>query len=248
MGKLEKAPEEREAWGNHCEFFLTSLGLAVGLGNVWRFPYVAFQNGGILVFQPKHYHGIIWNNQGGSFLIPYLLMLLLVGLPAFFVELTVGQYARVGANKVFGRMVPAFKVIRFPPSLIWDVDVQGLGYGMLLVRFYVNIYYVVVCAWSLFYLCVGFTSNLPWQGCGNPDRNTIGCYSKRLVDGCMVSVWNWLTWKSTPTEVCKITFLFCNVRKIGILKSCSIVNIFLKIFACELKNVHIKNFCKAIWV
>jgi len=152
MGEVKKAPEEREAWGNHCEFFLTSLGLAVGLGNVWRFPYVAFQNG------------------GGSFLIPYLLMLLLVGLPAFFVELTAGQYARVGANKVFGRMVPAFK---------------GLGYGMLLVRFYVNVYYVVVCAWSLFYLCVGFTSHLPWQGCGDKDRNTIGCYSKRLVDECM---------------------------------------------------------------
>jgi len=154
MGELKKDPEEREAWGNHCEFFLTSLGLAVGLGNVWRFPYVAFQNG------------------GGSFLIPYLLMLLLVGLPAFFVELTAGQYARVGANKVFGRMVPAFK---------------GLGYGMLLVRFYVNIYYVVVCAWSLFYLCVGFTSHLPWQGCGHHDRNTIGCYSKRLVDECMAN-------------------------------------------------------------
>merc|ERR1719500_920592 len=96
-------------------------------------------------------------------------MLLLVGLPAFFVELTVGQYARVGANKVFGRMVPAFK---------------GLGYGMLLVRFYVNIYYVVVCAWSLYYLCVGFTSHLPWQACGDDERNTIGCYSRRLVDEC----------------------------------------------------------------
>jgi len=152
--KGKNPPEEREAWGNHCEFFLTSLGLAVGLGNVWRFPYVAFQNG------------------GGSFLIPYLLMLLLVGLPAFFVELTVGQYARVGANKVFGRMVPAFK---------------GLGYGMLLVRFYVNIYYVVVCAWSLYYLCVGFTSQLPWQYCGDHDRNTIGCFSKRLVDDCMAN-------------------------------------------------------------
>ena len=39
--------EERESWNNHCEFFLTSLGLAVGLGNVWRFPYVCFQNGGL---------------------------------------------------------------------------------------------------------------------------------------------------------------------------------------------------------
>ena len=37
---------ERESWNNHCEFFLTSLGLAVGLGNVWRFPYVCFDNGG----------------------------------------------------------------------------------------------------------------------------------------------------------------------------------------------------------
>ena len=64
-------------------------------------------------------------NGGGSFLIPYLVMLALVGLPAFFMELTAGQYARcagheysttvnhyfrVGANKVWGRMVPALKV------------------------------------------------------------------------------------------------------------------------------------------
>jgi len=180
MGETkEKKEEEREAWGNHCEFFLTSLGLAVGLGNVWRFPYVAFQNG------------------GGSFLIPYLLMLLLVGLPAFFVELSAGQYARVGANKVFGRMVPAFK---------------GLGYGMLLVRFYVNIYYVIVCAWSLYYLCVGFTSHLPWQDCGNTAKNTIGCYSQRIVDDCMAN-------KSLPegTQMtyydskCLTTDEFCNL-------------------------------------
>lgn len=73
---------ERESWGNHCEFFLSSLGLAVGLGNVWRFPYVCYTNG------------------GGSFIIPYMVMLVLVGLPAFFLELSLGQYSRVGANKV----------------------------------------------------------------------------------------------------------------------------------------------------
>ena len=97
-------------------------------------------------------------------------MLLVVGLPAFLIELTVGQYARVGANKVFGRMVPAFK---------------GLGYGMLLVRFYVNIYYVIVCAWAFFYLFVGFTSNLPWENCGDQATNTIGCYSNRELDRCV---------------------------------------------------------------
>ena len=42
-------------------------------------------------------------------MIPYIVMLLVVGLPAMLIELSAGQYARVGANKVFGRMVPAFK-------------------------------------------------------------------------------------------------------------------------------------------
>jgi len=132
---------------------LTSLGLAVGLGNVWRFPYVCFENG------------------GASFLIPYVIMLVVVGLPAMLVELSVGQYARVGANKVFGRMVPAFK---------------GLGYGMLLVRFYVNVYYVIVCAWAFFYLFSGFTStaNIPWADCGAMELNTIGCYSPREIERC----------------------------------------------------------------
>jgi SNF family Na+-dependent transporter len=85
---------ERESWGNHCEFFLSSLGLAVGLGNVWRFPYVCYING------------------GGSFLIPYMVMLFFVGLPAFFIELSLGQYSRVGANKVSIKNY----VLRFHPK------------------------------------------------------------------------------------------------------------------------------------
>merc|ERR1719342_542848 len=96
-------------------------------------------------------------------------MLFVVGLPAMLIELSAGQYARVGANKVFGRMVPAFK---------------GLGYGMLLVRFFVNVYYVIVCAWAFFYLFVGFTKNLPWAECGDLNANTIGCYDKRALANC----------------------------------------------------------------
>ena len=73
---------ERDSWSNHCEFFVTSLGLAVGLGNVWRFPYVCYQNG------------------GGTFLIPYLIILMFIGIPGLFLEQSAGQYARAGVNKV----------------------------------------------------------------------------------------------------------------------------------------------------
>ena len=82
------AEPERAEWGNHCEFFLTSLGLAVGLGNIWRFPYKCYVNG------------------GGTFLIPYLIMLAIVGLPLFFMEMALGQYAGLSAPKIYSRYFP----------------------------------------------------------------------------------------------------------------------------------------------
>ena len=58
---------------------------------------------------------------------------------------------------------------------------------MLLVRFYVNVYYVIVCAWAFFYLFSGFTSTLPWSDCGDSELNTIGCFSPREIERCNVS-------------------------------------------------------------
>ena len=80
---MSRQEQQRDSWSNQCEFFVSSLGLAVGLGNIWRFPYVCYQNG------------------GGTFLIPYIVMLIFVGIPALFFEQSTGQYAREGVNKVF---------------------------------------------------------------------------------------------------------------------------------------------------
>merc|ERR1711962_1481260 len=160
MGVPLRMSQQRESWGNHCEFFLSSLGLAVGLGNVWRFPYVRYTNG------------------GGSFLLPYTIMLFLVGIPALFVEQSLGQYYQVGANKVFDRFAPAFK---------------GLGYAMLSYRFFVNVYYVIITAWAFFFLFAGFTSELPWRNCveegldWKTNWHTYDCWSQDLQKGCDVN-------------------------------------------------------------
>ncbi|CAC5404892.1 SLC6A4 [Mytilus coruscus] len=86
----EDATEERETWGKKTEFLLSVIGFAVDLGNVWRFPYICYRNG------------------GGAFLIPYFIMLIFLGLPLFYMELALGQYQRCGAISIWNRLCPMF--------------------------------------------------------------------------------------------------------------------------------------------
>ena len=109
---------------------------------------------------------------GVTFLIAYLTMLLVSGLPLFFLELALGQYAGKGPLKVFGRMAPIAK---------------GLGYGMLFISFLVVIYYNLIIAWTIYYTFAGFTSELPWTYCGEGANATLtsrDCYYKIQEERC----------------------------------------------------------------
>lgn len=78
--------EERLEYGSKLELILTLVGYAVGVGNVWRFPYLAFSCG------------------GASFMIPYVCALLLLGIPMFTLELGLGQMYRQGTFGVWEKM------------------------------------------------------------------------------------------------------------------------------------------------
>ena len=78
----------REQWSSPVSFLLACIGSAVGLGNIWRFPYLCYKSG------------------GGAFLIPYIIMLIFCGLPLLFMELTAGQYTRQGPIGALGKICP----------------------------------------------------------------------------------------------------------------------------------------------
>ncbi|CAD5125285.1 DgyrCDS13529 [Dimorphilus gyrociliatus] len=139
--------EERETWGKKVDFLLSVIGFAVDLANVWRFPYLCYKNG------------------GGAFLIPYVLMLLLGGIPLFYMELALGQFNRKGAITCWGRICPLFK---------------GVGYSVVLIAFYTDFFYNVIIAWSLYYFVSSFTGTLPWVRCNNT-WNTKNCYDGHLI-------------------------------------------------------------------
>ncbi|MBD3398418.1 hypothetical protein GF412_04305 [Candidatus Micrarchaeota archaeon] len=109
---------ERESWSSHSIFIIACIGSAVGLGNIWRFSYITGLHG------------------GGSFVLLYVLAVLLVGLPALLVELTVGKKLHTSAVRAFREMLgKKWWLVAFP-----------LGLCLLVLS-----YYLVVMGWTLFY-------------------------------------------------------------------------------------------------
>ena len=112
---------ERESFKSRLGFLLVSAGCAIGIGNVWRFPFVAGQNG------------------GGFFVLIYLIMLVVLGLPVLTMELGVGRASRKSA-------VLGYKALEKPGSK-WHIH----GWFAILGCYLLMMYYTTVSGWMLDY-------------------------------------------------------------------------------------------------
>lgn len=124
--------EERAQWDSRLGFILAMVGSAVGLGNIWRFPNVLYANG------------------GGSFMIPYIVAIFLLGISFILVEYALGYRFKASISKILYSIKPQFE------SVAWLI---------LLIIFLILTYYIVVVGWDLIYLVLSFTKG--WGA--NPD-------------------------------------------------------------------------------
>jgi len=134
----ELLEEQRESWGTRGGFILAAIGSAVGLGNLWGFPYKLYSFG------------------GGAFLIPYIIALLVVGIPLMILEFSLGHYTQRAAPDAFKRGHKRFEVV---------------GWWCIILGFVVITYYTVLLAYCLSFLWYSIAGmfnggELPWAGQG----------------------------------------------------------------------------------
>ncbi|KAH1025089.1 hypothetical protein HUJ05_009886 [Dendroctonus ponderosae] len=130
---LDDDAGNRAQWGNSVEFLMSCIAMSVGLGNIWRFPFTAKENG------------------GGAFLIPYIIVLTVIGRPLYYMEMALGQFSSRGNVKMYEKLSPVLK---------------SIGFGQLIGSVCVATYYCCLMAITLFYLAHSFTfSELPWTQC-----------------------------------------------------------------------------------
>lgn len=143
---------DRPKWDNKAQYILTCVGFCIGIGNVWRFPYLCQSHG------------------GGAFLIPYLILLVLEGMPLLLLEFAIGQRLRKGSVGVWRAISPYL---------------TGIGIASMLVSLLIGLYYNTLIAWIMWYFFNSFQSPLPWSQCPLNDNGTAfvtECQESSTVD------------------------------------------------------------------
>lgn len=112
----------REHWSSHLGFILAAAGSAIGLGTLWKFPYVTGQNG------------------GGLFVLIYILCTFLIGIPVFIAELLLGRKAQRGAVGIFASLSNN--------STVW----KSAGWLGVIASFVLMSFYSVLAGWGLSYV------------------------------------------------------------------------------------------------
>lgn len=111
--------EQRENWGSRAGFVLAAIGSAVGLGNLWGFPYKLYAYG------------------GGAFLIPYILAMLIIGIPVLILEFSLGHMTQRAAPDAFRKT---------------GRKKEPVGWWGIILGFVIITYYPVILAWCLSFL------------------------------------------------------------------------------------------------
>jgi len=101
----------RQVWSSRTVFLLAAIGSAVGLGNLWRFPYIAYKNG------------------GGAFLVPYFVALLTAGIPLLLAEYAMGARSKSGAPHALRHI---------SPKLEW-IGWWGIINGFVILTYYTSV-------------------------------------------------------------------------------------------------------------
>ncbi|XP_059223695.1 sodium-dependent nutrient amino acid transporter 1 isoform X2 [Stomoxys calcitrans] len=123
---------------------MSCISMSVGLGNIWRFPFTAYENG------------------GGAFLIPYLIVLFLIGKPMYYLEMIMGQFTSKGSVKAWS-ICPSF---------------LGVGYGQAFGTLSIITYYSSLIALTLYYMIVSCQAILPWTYCRDEWENCVDSMPK----------------------------------------------------------------------
>lgn len=125
--------KQREHWSSHLGFILAAAGSAIGLGVLWKFPYVTGENG------------------GGIFFLAYILCVFLIGIPIFAAELILGRRAQRGAVGIFANLSG--------DSNAW----KAVGWLGVISSFLIMSYYSVLAGWGLSYIVLSLIQNNPSQ-------------------------------------------------------------------------------------